>query len=227
MLSKEEVFLANLGLEDSKHIDSHLMQMDILQSLSMDKEGLLMMLHPLAFAAKVNNKDTPMYSQAMNGPNALGYMEAMKTEIKQLEEKEPWDLISLSQVPEGVNILDLTWAFKWKRYPDGSIHKLKARFCVHRDQQIEGVDFFNTYAPVEAWSTVQLLLILSVIMGLAMKQVNYKLAFIQADIKDDIYVQMAKGFEQPGHVYKLKKSVYGLRQSPLNFFEHLKNGLES
>jgi Reverse transcriptase (RNA-dependent DNA polymerase) len=89
------------------------------------------------------------------------------------------------------------------------------------------VDFFDTYAPVMAWSTVRLLLILSVMMGLATKQVDYTLAFVQADIKDDVYIRMAKGFEQPGHVYKLKKSVYGLRQSPLNFFEHLKNGLES
>jgi hypothetical protein len=63
-------------------------------------------------------------------------------------------------------------------------------------------------------------------MGLATKQVDYTLAFVQADIKDDIYVRMTKGFEQPGYVYKLKRSVYGLWQSPLNFFEHLKNGLE-
>ena len=95
------------------------------------------------------------------------------------------------------------------------------------DQQIEGVDFFHTYAPVVAWSTVRLLLILLVMFGLATKQVDYTLAFCQADLEEDVYVRMARGFERAGHVYKLKKSVYGLCQSPLNFFQHLKDRLEA
>ena len=99
--------------------------------------------------------------------------------------------------------------------------------CVWGNQQIEGVDFFDMYALVVAWSTVHLLLILSVILRLVTKQVD-TLAFVQAPpLNEDVYVRMAKGFEQPGHVYKLKKSVYGLCQSPLNFFQYLKSGLEA
>jgi hypothetical protein len=136
-------------------------------------------------------------------------------------------MVDLLVDPEGANILDSTWAFKRKRFPDGRVRKLKARFCVRGDQQIEGVDFFDTFAPVVAWSTVRLLLILSVILGLATKQVDYTLAFVQADLEDDVYVRMPKLFEHPGYVYKLKKSVYGLRQAPLNFFLSLKDGLEA
>jgi hypothetical protein len=126
-----------------------------------------------------------------------------------------------------VNILDSTWVFKRKRTPDGQVKKLKARFCVRGDQQIEGIDFFDTYAPVVSWSTVRLLLILSVLLGLATKQVDYTLAFVHADLKDDVYVRMPRLFERPGYVYKLKKSLYGLRQAPLNFFLYLKEGLEA
>jgi hypothetical protein len=115
-------------------------------------------------------------------------MEAMEKEMQQLEEKEPWDVIPISSIPEGANMLDLTWAFKQKRFPDGRVQKLKARWCIRGDQQIEGVDFFDTYAPVVAWSTVRLLLILSVILGLATKQVDYTLAFVQANLKEDIFV---------------------------------------
>jgi Reverse transcriptase (RNA-dependent DNA polymerase) len=86
--------------------------------------------------------------------------------------------------------------------------------------------FFDTFAPVVAWLTVQLLLILAVVLGLATKQVDYTNAFCQADLDDKVYVRMPKLFEQPGHVYRLKKSVYGLRQSPLNFFQMLKQALE-
>ena len=230
LLSDKEAFLANLGMDPNgltNKSNHQLIQMEVLESLAMDEFGLLMMVHPLAFAVKVNNEDTPTYFQAMNGPQCLGFLEAMNIKMQQLEEKNPWDTIPIEQVPEGANILDSTWAFKRKRFLDGRVRKLKARLCVQGDQQIEGVDFFDTYAPIVAWSTVRLLLILSVMMGLVTKQVDYTLAFIQSDLNEDIYIRMATGFKRPGHVYKLKKSLYGLQQSPLNFFQHLKEGLKA
>ena len=62
------------------------------------------------------------------------------------------------------------------------------------DQQIEGIDLFDTYAPVVSWTTVRFLLVLSVVLKLATKQVDYVSAFIQAYIHDDIYVEMPRGF---------------------------------
>ena len=151
----------------------------------------------------------------------------MCDEMETSEKLEPWDIIPDIEVPEGVNILDSTWVFKRKRYPDGSVRKLKARWCVRGDQQIEGVDFFDTYAPVVAWSTTRLLLILSVVLGLATKQVDYTNAFCQADLAEEVYVRMPKLFGKPGHIFHLKKSVYGLKQSPKNFYETLKEALEN
>ena len=46
---------------------------------------------------------------------------------------------------ESMNIIDSTWYFKCKCYPDGLIKKFKARFCARGNQQLEGVDFFETY----------------------------------------------------------------------------------
>jgi hypothetical protein len=48
-----------------------------------------------------------------------------------------------------MNVIRSTWAFKIKRYPDGLIKKFKARFCARGDMQVEGIDFFETYAPTE------------------------------------------------------------------------------
>ena len=53
------------------------------------------------------------------------------------------------------------------------------------DRQKEGVDFFDMYAPVVSWSTVRLLLTLSVIHDLETQQVDYTNAFVQADLHDD------------------------------------------
>eukprot|EP00804_Cyclotella_cryptica_P017057 CCRYP_003306-RA/>CCRYP_003306-RA protein AED:0.08 eAED:-0.00 QI:0/-1/0/1/-1/0/1/0/182 len=131
-----------------------------------------------------------------------------------------WDVVDH---PEGVNVIDSTCAFKLKQFPDGLIKKCKACFCVQGDQQVHGVDFFETYAPVVQWTAIQLMLILEVLLGLKSKQGNITAAFVQADVEkgDNIYVEMHQGFKEQGIVLKLKKTLYGLRQSPRAFWLYL------
>ena len=97
------------------------------------------------------------------------------------------------------------------------------------NRQVEGIDFFETYAPVVSWSTVRLLLSLSLIFGLETRQVDYANAFVQAELKEDVYIEVPRGFaaaEGENMVMKLNRSLYGLRQAPLKFFEHLSEQLE-
>lgn len=181
-------------------------------------------LHPCLLASKASQADNPTYEEAMNGPHRDGFHEAMVKELKTLTDMECWDVVK--RVP-GSNVLPSTWAFKMKRFPDGSLSKYKARFCAGGHRQIEGVDFFETFAPVVNWTTVRLLLILSQVLNLSTKQVDYTAAFIHAPINDTVYVEMPRGFSETGKVLKLKKSLYGLKQSPRNFFLHLKENLEA
>ena len=89
---------------------------------------------------------------------------------------------------------------------------------------------------------VRLLLILSAQLGLATRQVDYTAMFVHANIDlppnfdemsdeeqrhQGVFVHMPRGFSLPGKVFKLKKSLYGLRQSPRNFFLFLKARLEA
>ena len=160
----------------------------------------------------------------MNGPMADGYWKAAEVEIETLLKNETWEEVDRES---WMNVIKSTWAFKCKRYPDGRVKKLKARFCVRGDQQIQGVDFNETFSPVVSWNTVRLMLILSQVMNLANVQVDYVAAFTQAPIDTDVYCEMPQGFRKDGKVLKLKKSLYGLCQSPLNFYNHLKANLES
>ena len=63
--------------------------------------------------------------------------------------------------------------------------------------------------------------------NLATQQVDYINAFFQAPIEQTVFVEFPSGFEVRNKVLLLKQSIYGLRQSPLNFYKHLKQGLES
>jgi hypothetical protein len=126
--------------------------------------------HPLALTMKANAMDTPNWNQAMNGLESDGYWQAMELELETLTGKEAWTEVDREA---HMNVLPSTWAFKCKRFPDGLVRKLKARFCVRGDCQIDNVDVFDTYAPVVSWTTLRLLLILSVVLSLATQQVDY------------------------------------------------------
>jgi hypothetical protein len=195
---------------------------------------------PFALAAMANDADadTLTFSEAMNHPSAEKFWEAAQTEIDTLNEFEVWDEVTRKP---WMNVLPGTWAFRIKRFPTGLIRKLKARFCARGDRQIENVDYFDTFAPVVSWNTVRLLLVLSIELGLATKQVDYTAAFVHADIdkppnydtmtadqkaKSGVYVDMPRGFSKPGKVLKLRKALYGLKNSPRCFFLHLKDVLE-
>jgi len=99
--------------------------------------------------------------------------------------------------------------------------------------QIEGVDFFETYAPVVQWTTIRLMFILEVLLGLKSKQGDVTCAFLHADVEpgETIYVDLPLGFNVKSkngkrQVLKLNKTLYGLRQSPRAFWKYITEKLE-
>jgi hypothetical protein len=63
---------------------------------------------------------------------------------------------------------------------------------------VEGVDFFDTFAPVVNWTMVCLMLVLSAILGLSTRQVDYTAAFVHAPVDEDMYIEMPRGFSETG-----------------------------
>ena len=113
---------------------------------------------PRAYASKAmkNDPDMPTFHHAINGPFAEEYIEAMQLEVATLVQQRTWKTVP--QTPDLNVLLKGTWVFKLKRLPDGTPSRFMARFCARGDLQREGVDFFDTYAPVVQWSTIRLLL---------------------------------------------------------------------
>ncbi len=140
----------------------------------------------------------------------------MELEIATLEALGAWEVLEYDSETMP-NVIQSTWAFKCKRFPNGLIKKFKARFCAQGDIQLERVDFFETYAPVVQWTTIQLMFILEVHLGLKSKQGDIICAFLHADPEPDetVYVAMPLGFNTKSkngkhQVLKLNKTLYGL-----------------
>ena len=184
-------------------------------------------------AGKKHDPDTPTIKEALGGPHRREFIKAMKKEVEELEEHNTWTIMNRSDIPEGANIVPSTWAFKIKRAPSGELKKFKARFCVQGDKQIEGVDYFETYAPVVSWATVRILLCLTLQYGWHTRQVDFSNAFVHAILKEDVYITLPAMFEDESgedprnFVLKLNKSLYGLAQSPRSWYYCLREALES
>ncbi|GKC35041.1 zinc finger, CCHC-type containing protein [Tanacetum coccineum] len=99
---------------------------------------------------------------------------------------------------------------------DGTIDKFKARLEIQGFRQKEGIDYFDTYAPVACITTIRLLLALATIHNLVIHQMDVKIAFLNGDL-EEVYMKQPEGFLMLGNehkVCKLVKSLYGLKQAP-------------
>ena len=190
-------------------------------------------VQPHILKAKLEaDPDMPTYNQAMQSPHQEEWWNAMGEEMDTLENQlEAWSIVRREP---WMNVLPSKWALKLKRFPDGLVKKFKARFCVRGDRQIEGVDFFETWAPVVQWTTVRSMMTLAAKMDLQSAQADITAAFVHAplDPGEEIYVKQPRGHERQSPdgkelVLKLHRSVYGLRQSSRNFFQYFKNHLSN
>nr|GFD21379.1 zinc finger, CCHC-type [Tanacetum cinerariifolium] len=69
-------------------------------------------------------------------------------------------------------------------------------------RQKEGIDYFNTYAHVARITTIRLLLALAAIHNLVIHQMDVKIAFLNGDLDEEVYMKQAEGFVMPGNEHK-------------------------
>ncbi len=114
---------------------------------SQTQDLLVKLVYPLFLKAKAeaSKADNLNWKQAMSGPFADEFWKAALKEYRTLEGMDAWEIVDR---PLCAKILDIIWAFKIKQFPDGLIKGFKGRICARGDQQEEGVDFFQIYAPV-------------------------------------------------------------------------------
>jgi len=146
---------------------------------------------------------------------------AMQDELNQFERNKVWKLVSR---PNDYQVVGTKWVFKNKLDESGNVIRNKARLVAKGYNQIEGIDFDETFAPVARLEAIRILLSLACYKGFKLKQMDVKNAFLNGDLKEEVFVEQPPGFENhvfPNHVYKLEKALYGLKQAPRAWYECL------
>ncbi|KAG7584165.1 GAG-pre-integrase domain [Arabidopsis suecica] len=150
---------------------------------------------------------------------------AMQEELEQFERNEVWELVKR---PADTNVIGTKWIFKNKSDEKGVVVRNKARLVAQGYNQIEGVDFEETFAPVARLESIRLFLGMACILNFTVHQMDVKSAFLNGILQEEVYVEQPKGFEdmmKPEYVFKLKKALYGLKQAPRAWYERLTNFL--
>ena len=145
--------------------------------------------------------------EALNGEQSSRWREAMESEYSSLLKNDTWDLVP---PPEGKNIVGSRWVLKVKHDENGSVNRFKARLVA------QGVDYDEVFSPVARNTSVRSLLALANAHDLEIHQMDVKTAFLNGSLDCEIYMSQPEGFvhpDRPNHVCKLKKSIYGLKQS--------------
>lgn len=190
------------------------------------------MENPVVFKASTN-PDIMYYHQAMAAPDKPQFVQAIIDEVNAHIEGNHWEMVPIEQVPKDTIILDSVWAMRRKRdIKTREIYKHKARLNLHGGQQIKGIHYDETYSPVVQWASVRMALILSVIHGWHSRQIDFVLAFPQADIPHDNYMKLPKGIKTvhgdgKTHVLKIKKNLYGGKNAGKVWFDYLKGALKN
>jgi hypothetical protein len=99
-----------------------------------------------------------------------------------------------------------------RRLTTNEVYKYKARLNVHGGQQELGVNYWETYDPVVTWALTRLLQVLTLIYDWKTVQIDFVLAYPQAEVECDIYMRIPKDFSIKGrtritHVLKLVKNL--------------------
>ena len=105
----------------------------------------------------------------------------------------------------------------------------KARLVCKGYAQIEGIDFEETYAPIAKMEAIRMALAYACSKDIKVYQMDVKLAFLNGELEEEVYIEQPKGFklsENKDYVCKLKRALYGLKQAHRAWYSRLDRYLQ-
>ena len=150
------------------------------------------------------------YTEAMQCDDANDWKTAMANEIESLKENDIWDLVPK---PGNRKVLSCKWVYRVKMDENGEVDKFKARLVARRFSQEAGIDYFDTFSPVTRFETIRAMISVAAKEN-KLAHFDVKTAFLYGDLDEVMYMSQPEGYvDGSERVCKLKKSLYGLKQS--------------
>jgi hypothetical protein len=178
--------------------------------------------------ANHENPDLPKnWREARRRRNYEEYwLPAMHEQVDSLHKRHVYELVKKRC---DMKVLPSKWVYDEKTDPKTGITTPRARWVVCGNFDQGSWNSQDLYAAVVNSVTVRTFFALVAVLDLECEQFDFKTAFLNADIPKDAeyYVEPPPGIDMPsGMACKLKKALYGLRQSPVYWFTTIKPVME-
>ncbi|RVW94848.1 Retrovirus-related Pol polyprotein from transposon TNT 1-94 [Vitis vinifera] len=169
-----------------------------------------------AFVSAISSVSLPKSThEALSHPS---WRQEMVDEMAALHSNGTWDLVVL---PSGKSTVGCRWVYAVKVGPNGQVDRLKARLVAKGYTQVYGSDYGDTFSPVAKIASVRLLLSMAAMCSWPLYQLDIKNVFLHGDLAEEVYMEQPPGFVAQGEsglVCRLRRSLYGLKQSPRAWF---------
>nr|GEX42943.1 copia protein [Tanacetum cinerariifolium] len=185
---------------------------------------------PISSTFNVMNPDSKTISStkrftALNNANTKGAMLPISSTFNVMNPDSKTISSTKTLQPKNMTIIGTKWVFRNKLDEKGIVSRNKARLVAQGYNQHEGINYEETYASFSRLESIRILLAYACALDFKLFQIDVKSAFLNGFINEEEYVAQSLGFnnfEKPDHIYKLKKSLYSLKQASKAWYDRLK-----
>ena len=164
----------------------------------------------------LDDVNTPQsYKEAMKSPQQEQWKESIKEEQESLIKLDTFEVVPR---PAKKPVIKSRYVFKIKIDADGSIARYKCRIVAKGYTQTQGVDYFETFSPALRLDSFRYLISTARLKKFKIHHLDVQTAFLNGELAEEIYMEIPEAFESVNadrktHVFRLKKSIYGLKQA--------------
>lgn len=136
----------------------------------------------------------PSPSEALRGPQANHWREAIRRELDGLEAMDTWAVVDR---PPNVRLVDSKLILKVKTDPDGIPMKFKARLVARGFTQVAGIDFEETFAPVAPYTAIRTVFALAAANRWHIECTDFTQAYLNGQLEHEVYMKPPAGANVP------------------------------
>lgn len=126
-------------------------------------------------------------------------MPACVSEMKSKKVNNTWKLVPSSEAKHVLRSMRVIRTKYFMLGNGGSGQKAKGRILARGDQQVEGIEYEDTFSPVVKFTSIRALLALVAVEYLELDQMDVVTAFLNRDLDEEIYMEQLEGFVDPEH----------------------------
>jgi hypothetical protein len=165
-----------------------------------------------SYVTMASEHETPAtIEQALESDQRVQWQAAIDSELNSIKMNEVWTLVPRTNQ----RVIGCRWLFKVKRNSENQPIRYKARLVAKGYTQKFGVDYHETFAPVVKIQSLRAILAIAAACQLHVHQIDIDTAFLNGELNDVVHLEPPPGSNiSTNFVCRLRKTLYGLKQSP-------------